>query len=626
MRALLSRWILLPLVALAIGAAPAHAQLVRQPVLFDTDLGNDVDDAFALALLLASPEIDVRGVTSVGSEPEKRALFACRFLTMTGRRHVAVATGLAPADARKFGGMYQYYYHPDVLFNRTIRPAKENAVDFIDGRVQSQPGRVTICAAGPLTNLAKWIAEKPKAKAAVQRIIVSAGNIRADLDAAKVVFNSGIPLVVIPKEATAALKLTDADRKLLFAPLTPLSLQMQALDQLSDEANPGLADVLAAALCIDGKFCEYDDRHIIIDAAGEMQIGNLQPNAKVVTKVKADEFRDWYVGRMASCVKPAANPAKAIDRGAMPFRVHVAEDYDLDIEKRWWMAGKAETKNLFAADRVRACRGVLTHDFDDLLGNPKAMWTGVVFNPVPGPPMGKNPRLNFSVWLDRAPELRVQIYSLTNGYHRHLILKDLPQKTWQNLTVDMSQTRRPDGTGGPLGEGERIDDIQFYVEPDADLIIDDVVLYDAAPPNEKRPFPKRIHFSGTFDSGKQGKEWPGDFTIAANKGFFWHAAEAVSDKDGEPWIRLGLRGSRPLGAKTHLSFRYLTAADKISIRLADSKTKTWHDVVGKVSNKEAWSEMTVDLTSPPLTLADEIQFRVPRGAALLIDDVLLYEP
>src|SRR5262249_13535262 len=441
---------------------------------------------------------------------------ACRFLTMTGRRHVAVAAGLSPPDARKMAGQYQYYYHPDVLFNRTTRPVKESVVEFINGRVQAQPKRVTIVAAGPLTNLARFVEENQGGQTQVRRIILSGGNVRADVKSAKAVFASGVPLVVVPADVTARLKLKASDRKRLFAPATALSLQTQALYQLTDDDEPNLADVLAASICVDDRFCEYEDRHLIVDDKGSLQVGNRQANAKVVTKVKADEFLKWYVERIASYVKPSSKPVKPIARGGFPNRVHVAEDYDTDIERRWWMAGKAETKNL-PPNSKRACRGVLTHDFDDLLGNAKAMWTAVVFNPVPGPPMGKNARLNFNVWLDGTGELRVQIYSLTNGYHRHLVLKDLPQKKWQNLTVDMTQARRPDGTGGPLSEGERIDDIQFYVEPTAELIIDDVFLYDAAVEGEKRPFPKKVHFTGWFDSGKQGREWPGTFDIALNK-------------------------------------------------------------------------------------------------------------
>ena len=68
-------------------------------------------------------------------------------------------------------------------------------------------------------------------------------------------------------------------------------------------------------------------------------------------------------------------------------------------------------------------------------------------------------------------EIRVQIYSLTNNYHRNLVLTGLPGGTWQDATGDLTQARRPDGSGGPLSEDERIDDIQFYIDSGAELIV-----------------------------------------------------------------------------------------------------------------------------------------------------------
>ena len=68
--------------------------------------------------------------------------------------------------------------------------------------------------------------------------------------------------------------------------------------------------------------------------------------------------------------------------------------------------------------------------------------------------MGKNTRLSFCYRLKRAGILRVQIYSLSKGYHRHLTLTSLPQGKWRQAAVDMTAARRPDGSGGPLSEGE----------------------------------------------------------------------------------------------------------------------------------------------------------------------------
>src|SRR5262249_22372846 len=195
-------------------------------------------------------------------------------------------------------------------------------------------------------------------------------------------------------------------------------------------------------------------------------------------------------------------------------------------------------------------------DFDGKMGDLKRMYAAVIFNPVPGPPMGQNPRLSFRYFLKGTDVLKVQIYSLSKGYHRFLTLTGLPQGSWQEATVDMTAARRPDGSGGPLSEGERIDDIQFYADPRAELLIDDIVLYDEAAPNEKRPFPKRLLFTGWFDSGKQGKEWPGTFEIVAKKPpLTWKAARSGSDPgSGDPWIRRPLPAERPRRAATHLPF------------------------------------------------------------------------
>src|SRR5436190_18373509 len=159
----------------AVHAYALPALKARAPVLLDTDIGTDIDDAFALALILASPELDLRGVTTVGGDTQVRALMVCRFLTMTGRRHTQVAAGAAPQPPRDISptGQYRYYYHPDVIFNRTTRPQKESAVDFLYARLKAQPGKITLIATGPLTNVARLLTEKPDCKPWIRRIVVT---------------------------------------------------------------------------------------------------------------------------------------------------------------------------------------------------------------------------------------------------------------------------------------------------------------------------------------------------------------------------------------------------------------------------------------------------------------------
>ena len=88
------RTILLALLFAFASAAPVAAQPAKIPILFDFDIGDDIDDTFALATILASPELELRGVTTVGEDSYKRAQMACRFLTAVGSPKIPVAAGL----------------------------------------------------------------------------------------------------------------------------------------------------------------------------------------------------------------------------------------------------------------------------------------------------------------------------------------------------------------------------------------------------------------------------------------------------------------------------------------------------------------------------------------------------
>jgi hypothetical protein len=291
------------------------------------------------------------------------------------------------------------------------------------------------------------------------------------------------------------------------------------------------------------------------------------------------------------------------------------------------MCGTLETKDVPAVGG-RAQRAVLTQDFDDRQGNTRTMYRAVIFNPVPGPPMGPNTRLRFKYKLTGPDTIRVQLYSLTNGYHRHLSVSGLEQGKWLDGCVDMTQMRRPDGTGGPLAKDERIDDIQFYVDPRAELLIDDVILFDAAAEGEKRPYPKRVIFTGWFDTGKQGKEWPGEFEIVNHeKPRTWKAAKSVLDKDGKPRLVVGLRGARRLDAATELAFRYkCQGTGPVTVSLVNAKgdaadtRATFKPTVGE------WSEATLKFAPGKGATAEAIAFGLPDKSELLIDDVLLYTP
>lgn len=633
-------------VSMLLAAILAQPQPI--PTILDTDIGSDIDDAFAVALAATSPHIELRGITTCGDQADDRAWIVCRMLTHGNLKKIPVFAGRDPQPKNGIDWQIQYRRHAAPIFNRTQKPERMAAVDFMHKEISDNPSPVTILAIGPLTNVAKLLKDHPEDAKKIGRLVIMGGavnvgydgkkpepewNIKTDIPAAQAVFKAGIPMTVIPLDATAHVKLEKAERDKFFAANTQLTQQIQNLYELWDHETPVLYDPVAVAALIGDRFLKnVKELRLEVDDKGMTQIVKGEPNCRVALGCDAPEFTKWICAELSrrgetSLPETPKNPSKIVDRGNFPAKVHVAEDYDTDIEKRWWMSGKAETKDVAPGGR-RSQRGVLTQDFDDRQGNMKTSYHAVVFNPVPGPPMGKNTRLAFRYKLIGTDHLRIQLYSLTNGYHRYLSVKGLPQNEWQSGCVDMTEMRRPDGTGGPLAENERIDDIQFYVDPRAEVIIDDVILYDAAAEGEKRPFPKRVLYTAWFDTGKKGNEWRGDFEhVAHEKPRMWKAAKSVAREKDTPWIRLDMKGPRRLDAVAEVSFQHLlVGVDKIQVELRDSKSgQTWTKDLTNVM-QGAWGTSTVRFDIKGEASADEIRFILPAGATLTIDDVLFYTP
>src|SRR5262245_56797710 len=94
------------LVALAVWTGVAQPQAKEKiPIILDCDIGTDIDDTFALALAVASPEVDLRGVTTVSGDTKARALMCCRLLTAAGKRDIPVAIGTPEKPPQPLRGM-----------------------------------------------------------------------------------------------------------------------------------------------------------------------------------------------------------------------------------------------------------------------------------------------------------------------------------------------------------------------------------------------------------------------------------------------------------------------------------------------------------------------------------------
>lgn len=186
------------------------------PILIDTDIGDDIDDALALAVALRSPEVELIGITTVFRDAPRRAILARELLRVWGREDVPVVAGCSepffPAwdslhEGRALGRQFEAL-DPALTWQDTL-----HAVTFIIDQVRARHARgetLTLVTIGALTNLALAFQLAPDIKAGC-RVVMMGGkwsddfpewNILCDPEAAAMVFNSGAPIQMIGLDVT----------------------------------------------------------------------------------------------------------------------------------------------------------------------------------------------------------------------------------------------------------------------------------------------------------------------------------------------------------------------------------------------------------------------------------------
>ncbi len=201
-----------------VGAGGASAGTPRR-IIIDTDPG--VDDAMAIFLALRSPELKVEAITAVsGNVPLEMTLpNALRLVEIAGRTDVPVAGGASVPLVRRL--ITAKYVHGNnglggVEFPAAkLKPVSETAVQLISRLVRGNPGQITIVAVGPLTNIATLLRADPEIARMIPQIVIMGGslsggnitpaaefNLYVDPEAARIVFDSGIPLTMVGLDVT----------------------------------------------------------------------------------------------------------------------------------------------------------------------------------------------------------------------------------------------------------------------------------------------------------------------------------------------------------------------------------------------------------------------------------------
>ncbi len=285
------------------------------PVIFDTDIGTDIDDAYALAALMQRPELQVLGVTTVSSDAGARARLAAKLLSVAGGKwaKTPVYAGIStPAQYMKQVEWAADFKSPSLHTS--------GAVDFMRREINRRPRQVTIIAVGELTNIAALLQSEPGIGAKIRAIALMGGavyrghapdskpepewNIKSNARAAQVVFTSGVPLLVAPLDSTADLKLTPDMRVRIFTHGTPLNDARASLDQIWRHTNhwkgdmPTLFDVLALELVNPRRDYELRALRIVVSDAGLTTAVEGDPNAQVALTVDVPQFMGDFIAQL----------------------------------------------------------------------------------------------------------------------------------------------------------------------------------------------------------------------------------------------------------------------------------------------------------------------------------------
>ena len=173
-------------------------------IILDTDIGTDVDDALALAVLLGSKDVDLIGITTVYGDTRLRSQIAMSLCTMASRdKPTFMGEGATiSGDAVWVSGLEGKNFTDLESFT----PQPKSAVDFLVESVTAQPGSIDLIAIGQLTNIARAIQSSKDFEKCVKRVWIMGGdfsqlrvepNIKCDVDAAKVVLESNLPISML---------------------------------------------------------------------------------------------------------------------------------------------------------------------------------------------------------------------------------------------------------------------------------------------------------------------------------------------------------------------------------------------------------------------------------------------
>jgi len=315
-------WLAAPLLWLAThaaaGAGVPATTVPPLPVIIDTDVGDDIDDAFALAIALQDPRLEVLGVTTAWGDTRLRVLLVRRLLATLGRRDVVVAQGPATANTVPFT------QRKWALGASDTSPAPD-AIEFISEQAHKRPDTITLIALAPLSNIEALARRHPDALRELRQVIMMGGSIHAGYNQAGAIPNpepsaeyniasapgglaallqSRVAVRMFPLDSTQ-IKFDEVRRDRLFAYGSPASdalallyHQWRLLNSWG-QITPTLFDVVPVAWLLEPSTCPVTPLRIAVDERGYTRPVSGTANVEVCLSVDENATQRLIMNALA---------------------------------------------------------------------------------------------------------------------------------------------------------------------------------------------------------------------------------------------------------------------------------------------------------------------------------------
>jgi purine nucleosidase len=299
-------------------------------IILDTDIGTNPDDCLALALVLASRELEPVAVTTVYGDVALRARIALKLLRLQGfQGNLPVAMGADRPLLRQRPVTWAGHEGQGLLelADEALQPSTQHAVDLIVEAVMAHPGEIALVAIGPLTNVALAFLREPRLAQSLARLVVMGGvvggahalhlpwtehNFRSDPEAAQIVLSAGAPLAIVPLDVTTQVCIRLPDIERIRAAGDPyhqtLARQVALYPPFARRGWGYLHDPLAVAALVDPSLVTIEPLRAVVEARGEHAAGKLlvarptpeaPATADVALHVDAPRAEEFILGRLA---------------------------------------------------------------------------------------------------------------------------------------------------------------------------------------------------------------------------------------------------------------------------------------------------------------------------------------